>query len=595
MSQEDYEDIFIENGTLICFYHKPTKTMVSRWQGLPLTEVTYIVKFITTDPRAKETHLVLVDNLEGEVISKMRLGNPCATMFPYFLDNFASVTIVAASAYMQNALDALAKETPSSSRMKTSGNIKYDMLIKSRLFLYPDGYNEPIYNEPSPEIDRHFVALNGAPRFYRAKILEDMIGNGYEDKLYYSWVIRHHSPGDRILAFYRWNHFDPNIPKYLDMDNNEIISRYEEVPLEYNKAAIDIVTETNCDVPFANDVFITEKTWKPILREKMFLCFNGPNYYKELQDEGFRLYDKLFDYSFDSIIDHVERYNAFMENIYRIAEMPLEDVIELIKSHEEDLRYNKHHALQIKGDLPDILAPHIDYLPYLHKFKELRRKGHIELGQLFRQLPNLNYLEKNQCIVEIGSDRWEGSTKFFASLAKEKNIPFYTVDMVEGIKDRLLQYVEEDVFSHTEFFVKEGCEWTYLYDGPKIHILYLDNFDWDWGATDKEERKLYEALAEQYANAGQYLSNENSILTHLRQMINLLPSMADDCYVVIDDTYRNDPGFMWAGKGAAVIPYLQAHGFKVINEGTRNTNIGVIMARGRYLETNDDNTETGTQ
>ena len=583
---KEYIDLFFESEVSVGCYHTESKTLFCRWSGYPISAVNFLSSVIHK-PRTymdpKQTHLVLLDPMEGEVIDKARMGNPCSLVFPYYLDNFASVTLITASTNIGSALELLGKESPRFAGVKTvDGNLLTDMLIKSRLFLFPDGYKDSFIPREKPQFDRYFVTLNGVPRYYRAKVIDDLLSNGCEDKMYYSWVLRNNN-SSVILGNYKWKTFDPNVSKMLDAVDFAVT--YESVPPEYTKAAIDIFIETTCDATYVRDVFITEKTWKPILREKMFLCFNGPDYYKTLKKLGFKLYDKLFDYSFDSIVDHDVRFEKFMQNLIRISKMRLDDVTDLIEQHSDDMYYNKIKAVTMDSNLPDILKPHLHRLPYLHARHEQIKKEDRLMGNIYSKTNEYTRcMTAGQAIVEIGSDRWEGSTEFFAKMAKENNGEFHSVDIVDGAEERLTDALGNELFSNTKFHVNDGSDWSFNYDGPKIHTLYLDNFDWNWRNGDAESIKEYESLRDIYAKNGYQLSNENSIVQHLRQMILLLPHMADDCIVCVDDTLRDHLSKTWSGKGGAVVPFLQANGFQVIDEGAQYTEIGVILARGSYLE-----------
>ena len=57
----------------------------------------------------------------------------------------------------------------------------------------------------------------------------------------------------------------------------------------------------------------------------MFLTIGGPGWYRHFQDMGFKLYDELFDYSFDSNPSFEERWKNIMKQCDKILDMdPLE-------------------------------------------------------------------------------------------------------------------------------------------------------------------------------------------------------------------------------------------------------------------------------
>lgn len=177
-----------------------------------------------------------------------------------------------------------------------------------------------------------------------------------------------------------------------------------------------------------------------------------------------------------------------------------------------------------------------------------------------------------EMIVEIGSDRWEGSSSYFADLANTHAMRFVSVDLDAGARERIRRTINPVHSSITEFVQAEGTQWTAQYQGPRIKALYLDNFDWDW-STNKHTEMIKEQK-EWYANKGIILTNLNSQTAHVTQMVNLLPYMSRQCVVCVDDTYEYNGVFI--GKGGAVVPYLLGQGFGMLAA----RDYGVILGRG---------------
>jgi hypothetical protein len=75
------------------------------------------------------------------------------------------------------------------------------------------------------------------------------------------------------------------------------------------------------------------------------------------------------------------------------------------------------------------------------------------------------------------------------------------------------------------------------------------------------------------------MTNVNSQRAHLEQMIAALPNMAEQSVVVLDDTWYNKWWGHYSGKGGAVVPYLLANGYTVL-ETEEQPVYGTIMARG---------------
>ena len=171
----------------------------------------------------------------------------------------------------------------------------------------------------------------------------------------------------------------------------------------------------------------------------------------------------------------------------------------------------------------------------------------------------------NSVLVEIGSDRYEGSTAYFDNLATQHNTRLISVDVDERIGLRLPASVE--------FVVDPGSEWAnnFAKYNKTIACLYLDNFDWYWGAGTDLVQLQEQRLA--YKNRGVELNNHNSQLEHLSQMISLLPFMSDRGLVVCDDTYTVNEAY--TGKCGAVVPFLIVNGYSILEK----TPHGIVLGK----------------
>lgn len=113
-------------------------------------------------------------------------------------------------------------------------------------------------------------------------------------------------------------------------------SREESVPLEYIESCIDLVTEAYC---ISAGTVLTEKAYKPMLYKKPFIIL-GPRYiHQALKNMGFKLYDELFDYSFDDK-PYKERLDSVITQIKGILKIPTSELIDRCKSLSEKREYN---------------------------------------------------------------------------------------------------------------------------------------------------------------------------------------------------------------------------------------------------------------
>jgi hypothetical protein len=185
----------------------------------------------------------------------------------------------------------------------------------------------------------------------------------------------------------------------------------------------------------------------------------------------------------------------------------------------------------------------------------------------------------DEIIVEIGSERGEGSTEWFDVYAKKLNVDFYSVDVVDTAKTHLTH------LTNTNFVIAEsGSHWAHN-DLPKLNkkikVLYLDNYDW-LGPINNLLPHEQEQVAE-YQNRGIEMSNLNCQTEHLHQMVGCLPFMSNESIIICDDTPYQDHSGIYIGKNGAVIPYLLSYGYKIVfGRGHNRTCLednGVILKR----------------
>lgn len=201
------------------------------------------------------------------------------------------------------------------------------------------------------------------------------------------------------------------------------------------------------------------------------------------------------------------------------------------------------------------------------------------MGQVFKLAEQyISTVDQDSVFVEIGSDRYEGSTVELAQLAIKYNTVLHTVDMLTEGQDRITQ---EGVIPGIIWHQGIGSEWAkniFPTIGKKISCLYLDNFDYDWNVRDKNNPDI-QAQKAQYLELGLEMNNQNCQVEHLKQTISLLPYMSEHSLVVCDDTYIcND---CWIGKSGPAVVYLLAHGYRVIDlPPIPQASYGVILVRG---------------
>lgn len=189
------------------------------------------------------------------------------------------------------------------------------------------------------------------------------------------------------------------------------------------------------------------------------------------------------------------------------------------------------------------------------------------LMPLYQQL---DWNPSKSLILEIGSERGEGSTFTLSDIARSVNCQFITVDILDHAKNNTHGTV-------AEFVVYEsGSKWCHD-ELPnlekKINILYLDNFDWTWDECNPQEYNLQQR--QEYLKRGIVMNNFNCAQEHLAQMLYCLPYMAEKCLIVCDDTWRHPHEGLFVGKCGPTVHYLLHQGFEILH----NENLGIILGR----------------
>ena len=118
-----------------------------------------------------------------------------------------------------------------------------------------------------------------------------------------------------------------------------------DVPIEYYQSAIEFVGESYTD----KGCCLTEKLLKPLLYKKPFICMASRGYHTFLENQGFYLYNELFDYSFDNSIFE-NRFKSLIFQFKNILETPTEELKQKIQEIKYKIDYNHQLIMTILND-----------------------------------------------------------------------------------------------------------------------------------------------------------------------------------------------------------------------------------------------------
>lgn len=202
------------------------------------------------------------------------------------------------------------------------------------------------------------------------------------------------------------------------------------------------------------------------------------------------------------------------------------------------------------------------------------------MGAIFREAERYIHDLGNSIILEIGSDRYEGSTEYFSNLAQQNGVAFHSVDIVDDAQRR---------FQHlpVNWHIKSGSEWCRVelpQLGVEVGCVYLDNFDYNWDVDYPPQDWLLKQKSFYAQKVGVEMTNQNSQVEHLKQILAIYPYLSESAVVICDDTYTyND---CWIGKSGAVVIYLLANGFELVKKIREPKDVGVILKRTQKTQGN---------
>lgn len=162
------------------------------------------------------------------------------------------------------------------------------------------------------------------------------------------------------------------------------------------------------------------------------------------------------------------------------------------------------------------------------------------------------------CVVEIGAERGEGSTRYLQKFCKSKGIPFFSID----IKPTRLGTLRMS----GEVFLKHFT--------ANVRFAYLDNYDYIFPGV--ENAPWIKAQQRQYKRYGYNMNNDNSKQAHLDQALMICDMSDKGSRILLDDTYFDGE---ITGKGGWAVPTLLGLGYNILNEINEDIQGYVLMEK----------------
>ena len=171
-----------------------------------------------------------------------------------------------------------------------------------------------------------FLYLNKQARSHR-KLLYEKIKPLLTNSLYTYWEENNKLPAEYELP---WAQNYPKIGKDQDL--------YEK---PYNDTKYNLISETNDN---NNDVFMTEKIWKPIIAQQIFVVHGNYLYLQKLREIGFKTFGSYFDETYDLEKDSSKRIDAICKLCKDLLSKNWKDMYLqtiALRQHNYDTFFNK--------------------------------------------------------------------------------------------------------------------------------------------------------------------------------------------------------------------------------------------------------------
>ena len=209
------------------------------------------------------------------------------------------------------------------------------------------------------KISNYYYILNNIPHYHRCKFLDTFHKYELNKVGKFTWNITTTEYVGRVSGadLYQFEYWEEKVTK--DELNTYKSRKPDIIPSEsYFNSLFDIVLESTTTV-----CFFTEKTVRPLVYGKPFILVGHRDLHANLVEAGFKLFDNIVDYSFDSIEDVDERIEAINKELKRLSETftieelyrATKDVVEYNKKHIKDLATSNYSYYgEIVADFPDV-------------------------------------------------------------------------------------------------------------------------------------------------------------------------------------------------------------------------------------------------
>ena len=147
-----------------------------------------------------------------------------------------------------------------------------------------------------------------------------------------------------------------NCDQLTDQEHNNHKLIHEEY---FNQAYFNYVVETHFD----NDtIFLTEKTFKPILNLQPFVIVGNPGSLRLLKDLGYKTFDTVIKEEYDNIINHKDRMSQILKISFDLTNLSHKHHMRIQQIISQSLQHNQKLFLSPKVNRINKLLNELKYI-----------------------------------------------------------------------------------------------------------------------------------------------------------------------------------------------------------------------------------------
>ena len=178
-----------------------------------------------------------------------------------------------------------------------------------------------------------FLYLNKQPREHRVKLYNKLLKENVLSNSLYTFI------GLKSPVRLSKEHELP----WVDANNYPMMGMDQDITEQpYVDTVCSIVSETNDN---DTDVFMTEKIWKPIMAQHVFVVHGNHLYLQKLREIGFKTFGSYFDESYDLEHDRGKKIDAIVSLCKDLKTKDWRDIYSqtlALRQHNYDTFFRKH-------------------------------------------------------------------------------------------------------------------------------------------------------------------------------------------------------------------------------------------------------------